>query len=187
MAPLLLPLLALLMAAAGFYWLGTWAKTTVVVLVRHAESGESASGDPDLSGAGERRVAQLGGLLEELLAGRKVDYLYAADTRRAQQTAAPIANEFRLPINLLASSDWSGIAARIQREHRGKTVVVVGYASTLPGVINQLSGQDFAVRDDEFDAVYVVVMPSPGETRVLRVRYGAPTPGSSDAPRRGIK
>ena len=64
MAPLVLPLLALLMAAAGFYWLGTWAKTTVVVLVRHAEGGESASGDPDLSAAGERRVAQLGGLLE---------------------------------------------------------------------------------------------------------------------------
>jgi phosphohistidine phosphatase SixA len=174
MAPLLLPLLALLMAAAGFYWLGTWAKTTVVVLVRHAEAGEGSSGDPDLSAAGERRVADLGGMLDDLLAGRKVDYLYAADTRRSQQTAAPVANEFKLPINLLASSDWAGIAARIQREHRGKTVVVVGYATTLPGVVNQLSGQDIAMRDDEFDAVYVIVMPSPGETRLLRVRYGAP-------------
>ena len=75
MAPLLLPLLALLMAAAGFYWLGTWAKTTVVVLVRHAEAGDSASGDPDLSVAGERRVAALGSLLDDLLAGQTVDYL----------------------------------------------------------------------------------------------------------------
>ena len=32
------------------------------------------------------------------------------------------------------------------------------------------------MRDDEFDAIYVVVMPSPGETRVLRLRYGQPTP-----------
>ena len=83
---------------------------------------------------------------------------------------------FKLPINLLASSDWSGLAARIQRAHRGKTVVVVGYATTLPGVVNQLSGQDIAMRDDEFDVVYVVVMPSPGETRVLRFRYGTPRP-----------
>ena len=176
MAPLLFPLLALLMAGAGVYWLGTWAKTTVVILVRHAEAGESASGDPDLSTMGEKRVAPLGTLLADLLADRNVDYLYAADTRRAQQTAAPIANQFKLPINVLASSDWSGIAARIRREHRGKTVVIVGYASTLPGVINQLSGHELAMGEDEFDAVYLVVIPSPGETRVLRVRYGSSNP-----------
>jgi phosphohistidine phosphatase SixA len=174
MAPLLFPLLALLMAAAGVYWLGTWAKTTVVVLVRHAEAGQSASGDPDLSPAGEKRVAPLGTLLADLLVDRNVDVLYAADTRRSQQTAAPVANQFRLPINVLTSSDWSGLASRIRREHRGKTVVVVGYATTLPGVINQLSGQVLAMRDDEYDAMYVVVMASPGESRLLRLRYGVP-------------
>jgi broad specificity phosphatase PhoE len=111
-------------------------------------------------------------VLDTLLVDRKVDYLYAADTRRAQQTAAPVADQFRLPINVLASSDWSGLASRIRRDHRGKTVVVVGYASTLPGVVNQLSGSQIAMRDDEFDSVYVVVMPSPGETRLFRVSYG---------------
>ncbi len=176
MAPLLIPLLGMVMAAAGVYWLGSWARTTMVVLVRHAEAGESKSGDPDLSPAGEKRVAALGALINDLLADRKVDYLYAADTRRAQQTAAPVANEFKLPINVIASSDWSGLASRIKREHRGKTVVVVGYSTTLPGVISQLSGSDYAMRDDEYDAIYVVVMPSPGETRVLRFRYGTPTP-----------
>ena len=171
MAPLLLPLLALVLAVAGFYLLGAWAKTTVVVLVRHAEAGEGATGDPDLSTAGESRVA----LLDDLFVDRRVDVLYAADTRRAQQTAAPVANQFRLPINLLASSDWSGLAARIRREHRGRTVVVVGYASTVPGVIGHLSGHELAMRDDEFDAVYVVTVPSPGEPHVLRLRYGRPT------------
>jgi len=183
MAPLLFPLLAVLMAAGGFYWLGTWAKTTVVVLVRHAEAGQSASGDPDLNAAGEKRAGALGTVLDELLVDRKVDYLYAADTRRAQQTAAPVANQFRLPINVLASSDWSNLASRIRRDHRGQTVVVVGYASTLPGVVNQLSGSQIAMRDDEFDSVYVVVMPSPGEKRVFRVRYGTPA-ATSSAPRK---
>jgi broad specificity phosphatase PhoE len=151
------------------------------VLVRHAEAGEDSSGDPDLSPAGERRIVALGGVLDDLLVDRKVDYLYASDTRRAQQTAAPIANQFRLPINVLASSDWSRLAARIRREHRGKTVVVVGYATTLPGVINQLSGHELAMRDDEFDSIYVVVLPSPGETRVFRLRYGAPSGSSIDS------
>lgn len=172
LAPLLIPMLGVLAAGAGIYWIGTWARTTVVVLVRHAEALTSTNGDPDLSPAGEKRVAGLGELLADVLGERKVDYLYAADTRRAQQTAAPVANQFKLPINLLASSDWAGLAGRIKREHRGKTVAVVGYATTLPMVLSQLSGSSVAMADDEFDSIYVVVMPSPGETRVFRLRYG---------------
>jgi hypothetical protein len=30
------------------------------------------------------------------------------------------------------------------------------------------------MRDDEYDAMYVVVMASPGESRLLRLRYGVP-------------
>ena len=179
LAPLLIPMLGLLAAGAGIYWIGTWARTTVVVLVRHAEAGTGTTGDPDLSPAGEKRVAGLGELLADVLAPAKVDYLYAADTRRAQQTAAPIANQFKLPINLLSSSDWAGVAGRIKREHRGKTVVVVGYATTLPTVLSQLSGSSVPMAEDEFDSIYVVVMPSPGETRVLRLRYGESAAGKS--------
>jgi broad specificity phosphatase PhoE len=180
LAPLLSPMLGLLAAGAGIYWIGTWARTTVVVLVRHAESGTSATGDPDLSPAGEARVARLGELLADVVGDQQVDYLYAADTRRAQQTAAPIANQFKLPVNVLASSDWAGIAGRIRRDHRGKTVVVVGYATTLPVVMSQLGGGSIAMPDAEYDAIYVVVIPSPGETRVFRLRYGdrAPVPAA---------
>jgi broad specificity phosphatase PhoE len=179
LAPLLIPMLGLLAAGAGIYWIGTWARTTVVVLVRHAESATSTNGDPDLSPAGERRVAGLGEMLADVLGPEKVDYLYAADTRRAQQTAAPIANQFKLPINLLASSDWAAVAGRIKREHRGKTVVVVGYAATLPVVLSQLSGGSVAMAEDEFDSIYVVVIPSPGETRVFRLRYGETSSGKA--------
>ncbi len=174
LAPLLIPMLGVLAAGAGIYWIGTWARTTVVVLVRHAEAAPGTTGDPDLSAAGEKRVAGLGEVLADVLGDRKVDYLYAADTRRSQQTAAPVANQFKLPINLLAGSDWDGLAGRIRREHRGKTVVVVGYAATLPTVIRQLSGSSVAMAEDEYDSIYVVVRPSPGETRVFRLRYGAP-------------
>lgn len=181
LAPLLIPMLGLLAAGAGIYWIGTWARTTVVVLVRHAEPAASNNGDPDLSAAGEARAAELGGTLADFLGPAKVDYLYAADTRRAQQTAAPVANQFKLPINLLSSSDWEGLAGRIKREHRGKTVVVVGYATTLPMVLNQLSGGSVAMAEDEFDSIYVVVIPSPGETRVFRLGYGQPHGGKATA------
>jgi len=171
-APLLVPLLFVLAAGAGIFWIGTWARTTVVVLVRHAEAATDPSGDPDLSPAGEARVRGLGEYLAGVLAAGKVDYLYAGDTRRAEQTAAPIANQFQLPINLLAPSDWDGLASRIKREHRGKTVVVVGYSSTIPGVVSRLSATNVAMAGDEYDSIYVVVIPSPGSARMFRLHYG---------------
>ena len=174
LAPLLVPLLAVLAAGAGIFWLGTRAQTTVVILVRHAETDPVTSGDPDLSKAGEARVRGLGDYLASVLSGAKVDYLYAADTRRAQQTAAPIANQFKLPVNLLASSDWAGLASRIKRDHRGKTVAVVGYASTIPAVLSELSATSVALAENEYDSIFLVVIPSPGPTRVFKLSYGPP-------------
>ena len=180
LAPLLLPMLGLMAAAAGLYWIRAWDRTTTIVLLRHAEAAEPA-GDPELSKAGARRAALLGEVIADLLPHQRVDYLYAADTRRAQQTAAPIANQFQLPINVLTGSDWPRLAERLASEHRGRTVVVVGYASTLPAVIEGLSGRGVAVGSSEHDAIFVVVRPSSGEPRVLRLRYGEPTPRSADA------
>jgi phosphohistidine phosphatase SixA len=181
LAPLLVPLLVVISAGLGIFWLGTWSKTTVVVLVRHAETAKSATGDPDLSPEGERRAAGLGAFLADALPGRSVDHLYAADTHRAQQTAASVANQFKLPINLLAPSDWAGLASRIRHEHRGDTVVVIGYASTLPGVLNQLSATKLALDEGDFGSVFVVVVPTPGQPRVVRLHYGdiPPEPPSS--------
>lgn len=180
--PLLLPLVAVIVVAAGTVALSNWVRTTVVVMVRHAEASSSSSGDPELSPIGERRAAQLGAFLADALPGRTVDHLYAADTRRAQQTAASVANEFKLPINLLAGSDWPGLASRIRREHRGETVVIVGYASTLPGVLGQLSASQLAIEADDFGSVFVVVMPSPGQPRTVRLRYGErPPPIAAEA------
>lgn len=182
--PLLLPIavaaLVVLAAGAGIYWLESQARTTVVVLVRHGEPAAAESADPDLSRAGEQRVAGLGRDLEQVLAGRVVDHIYAADTRRSQQTAAPVANQFRLPINLLAASDWEDLPRRIRRQHRGETVVVVGYAGTLPEVVRTLSGIDVAIEPEEYDTLFIVALPSPGEARLFKLRYGqASWPGEA--------
>ena len=57
LVPLLVPLLAVLVAGLGVIWLSSWVRTTVVILVRHAEAATATTGDPDLSPAGERRAA----------------------------------------------------------------------------------------------------------------------------------
>ncbi|MFO1407312.1 MAG: phosphoglycerate mutase family protein [Steroidobacteraceae bacterium] len=181
-APILVPLLVLLAAAAGVFWLGTWARTTVVIVVRHAEPAATPAGDPDLSPAGAARAELLGEFLEGVLGGDKVDYLYSGDARRAEQTAAPIANRFGLPVNLLAPSDWEGLASRIRSEHRGRTVVVVGYDSTVPNLVSQLAGSHSSATQASADAIHLIVIPSPGNTRVFTLRYGAPS-RSAPAPK----
>ncbi len=172
LVPLIVPLLVVLVAGLGVVWLSSWARTTVVVLVRHAEPAAGTSGDPELSPAGERRAALLGRFLADALPGGQVDHLYAADTRRAQQTAASVANQFKLPINLLATSDWPGLVSRMRRDHRGDTVVVVGYASTMPGLLSQLSASRITLEPGDFGSIFVVVIPSPGQPRTVRLRYG---------------
>ena len=83
-----------------------------------------------------------------------------------------MANQFKLPINLLGSSDWAGLASRIRRDHRGATVVVVGYAGNLQSLAKQLGGATVTVEEDDFGSIFVVVLPSPGQPKLLRVRYG---------------
>ena len=174
LAPILLPLLALVAAGAGVFWLGTSARTTVVIVLKHAEPATEPRGDPDLSPAGEARAAGLGDFLADALAGGRVDYLYAGDTRRAQQTALPIANRFGLPVNLLAPGEWEGLASRLRSDHRGRTVVVVGYDSTVPNLVAQLAGEGGRVSEAADGVAYVVVIPSPGSTRLFQLRYGTP-------------
>jgi len=184
---MMVPLLFVLFAGAGIIWIGTWARTTVVILVRHAEASTVPLEDPDLSPAGEARVRGLGEYIASLLAGGKVDYLYSGDTRRAEQTAAPIANEFQLPVNLLAASDWDGLASRIKDEHRGKTIVVVGYSSTIPGVLSRLSATNVAMASDDYDSIYLVVMPSPGSVRLFKLRYGSQPLAGPEPGRKTVK
>jgi broad specificity phosphatase PhoE len=172
LAPLLLPLLALLAAGVALLALSLWTRTTVVILVRHAEAASSQTSDPDLSPAGESRARRLGPFLEDALPVGTVDHLYAADTRRAQQTAASVANQFKLPINLLGGSDWAGLASRIKRDHRGATVVVVGYQASLQALAGQLAGSAITLEEGDFGSILVVVLPSPGQPQVLRLRYG---------------
>jgi len=181
LAPLLLPLLALLAAGVALFALSLWTRTTVVILVRHAEAASSQTGDPDLSPAGESRARRLGPYLQDALPVGTVDHLYAADTRRSQQTAASVANQFKLPINLLGSSDWNGLASRIKREHRGATVVVVGFSATLQSLASQLAGTAITLDDGDHASILVVVLPSPGQPQVLRLRYGD-GPATSRAP-----
>jgi len=186
LAPVLAPLLVLLVAGATVFALSLRASTTVIILVRHAESAVSETGDPDLSPAGEARARRLGPFLEDALAGSAVEYLYSADLRRSQQTAASVANQFKVPINLLGNADWPRLAKRVLDEHRGSTVAVVGGTAQLQGLARRLGGAPLAIDEADHSVVVVVTLPSLGDPRLMKLHYG-PVPEPRPAGDKGSR
>ena len=94
------------------------------------------------------------------------------NTRRSQQTAAPLAAQVHLTAITLPAADIAGTAARLLREHRGGTVLFVGHSNTLPQLIRELSGaQVESIPEDDFGEIYVLSVARFGRATELRMKY----------------
>jgi len=169
--PLLLPVLGFIALAAVVAWFVDARATTVVIVVRHAETEETADGDPALSIVGRERAARLVRVLHEAKPVRGIDAVYASELRRTQQTATPLAETSGLPVNVVPADTWSSLPGRIRRQHHGENVVVVGNASTVPGLVEALVGETVTIADDEYDAMFIVFLPQLAHARVLKLHY----------------
>jgi hypothetical protein len=63
--------------AIGLAWFFESQATTTIIFVRHAEKAATPAGDPGLSPAGERRVAELARQLVDADVIRGVDAIYS--------------------------------------------------------------------------------------------------------------
>lgn len=147
---------------------------TTVLLVRHAERD-----DGSLNEAGLERAEQLARVA--LKAG--VTAVYTTDTERTRGTARPVADALDLePLiyQVSSSEEISEFAARLQRDHRGEVVLVVGHNPTVPRTIEALGGNaadcSVGTRYDEFDDLCIVTIYAPGQVKVLNLQYGKPSP-----------
>jgi hypothetical protein len=48
---------------------------------------------------------------------------------------------------------------------------VVGNSNTVPEIIEALSGEKVTLREDEYDAMFVVFVPQIAKTKVVRLRF----------------
>ncbi len=147
-------------------------ETTTVVLVRHAEKELSTIDDPPLAPDGELRAERLSLLLGKVSGIGRLEAIYVSDTRRSQQTAAPLATRMRLEPIVVPGSDVAGLAKRVMHDHRGGAVLIVGHSNTVPDIIKRISGLRVPpIADDEFDNIYVVSVPTLGKASLLRLEY----------------
>jgi broad specificity phosphatase PhoE len=129
-------------------------------LVRHAE--KDPGDDPGLSAAGSARALRLA----ELLAGQSIERVYVTATRRARDTAAPLAARFGLPVEIYDPKKLAELATTLRE--RKETVLVVGHSNTTDELAVLLGGESAGpMPDEEYDRLYRVDL-TDGSTVVRR-------------------
>jgi broad specificity phosphatase PhoE len=146
---------------------------TLVVAVRHAEKDPGGGGDPSLSEAGRARAAAL----SDSLAGAGVGAILVSPTRRARETAAPLAEKTKVEPQAVPLA--GGVEAHVQglakevRSHAGGTVLVVGHSNTVPSLLRALgadAGPDLA--DDAYGDLFLLTLCEGAKARLVRARFG---------------
>lgn len=155
---------------------GEESRITTLFLVRHAEKVSDGSADPDLTAAGAERADELAYILGHV----DLDAVYSTPYSRTKQTVLPTAKQRNLEVRLYNPGD-PDFLRRVLQQHSGGAVLIVGHSNTIPSLANELTGRpDFSDLDDGiYDNLFVASVQAEGKTVVLRMRFGARTPGKS--------
>ena len=161
-----LALAALLTIAASAAWAAE--APTTVLLVRHAEKAKGEGRDPALTARGTARAQALARALGPV----PVAAIYSTPFKRTQATAAPTAAAKGLSVQVTPAERGfpKALAERILREHRGRTVLVVGHSNTLGPTLAALdAGPTFTLDESEFGDLFVATVPARGPGSVVRL------------------
>jgi broad specificity phosphatase PhoE len=154
------------------------AQSTTVILVRHSEradSQERPQTDPELSEAGKVRAAKLA----EFLKDAGVAAIYSTQYIRTRTSAEPVAKMAGVQVTVLPFAGGNSLipytdslATRILRDHRGKTVLVVGHNTTTAQMVKALGGPLLpAIPETDFDNMYVVQVAPDGKASFIRAKF----------------
>lgn len=139
-----------------------------IYLVRHAE--KQTGENPSLTPEGMRRAETLAALLAD--AG--MTHIHSTDYKRTLETAAPVAKQTGLKVQIYDPSDLDAFAEQLIAT---KGVhLVVGHSNTTPQLVTALGGDPGTEIDEqsEYDRLYVISVGQNGvESRLDRygVRY----------------
>lgn len=148
---------------------GKVADTTVIV-VRHAEKASNER-DPVLSDKGQVRAE----LLAHMFGQTPIDAIFTTQYLRTRETAEPLAAARNLKAIALDATDSyiAELAARIRESHRGDTIVIVGHSNTVPPILAALGvANPAAIRDEEYDHLYILTIRGDDTVHLLPLRYG---------------
>ena len=90
-----------------------------------------------------------------MLRDKGIKAVFATDTRRAQQTGAPLAARLGMEVTTYDPDDTPSLVKAIAAA--GGPVLVVGHSNTVPDLVAAFGGaKPPAIADDEYETIYVV-------------------------------
>lgn len=155
----------LLAALAALIAVPAFAQPTVYVM-RHLEKAEG--NDPALSPLGARNAARL----PAVLGATPPTTIYVSTTRRALETALPLAASLRLAPKTYDPRDTAALIARVRAE--SGTVLIVGHSNTVPEIVAALGGTRPAdIPETQFGDIWRVDR----DGTTTHIRIDQPQPG----------
>lgn len=158
--------------------LAACSPATRLYFVRHAEKSALPAGDPDLSAAGRARAEVLAGLLRD----KGIRAIHVTDTRRARQTAEPLAALTGLPLTAYAGDTVHRFLFHLLEADR--SALVVGHSNTVLEMLRELGLRPAreSLSDADYDGLWLVLQKEKegrgGYRLYLRERtYGTRTAG----------
>lgn len=152
-----------MLAVLVFFAMGqpAMAADTMVIVVRHAEKAADDPKDPTLSEPGQARARKLAMVLKDA----HVSAVYATQYKRTMLTALPTATQSGVSVQVRdatkenAGTYTADLLKEIQKQHRGKTVLVVGHSNTVTEIVKHLTGVDIVpIGENEFDRLYLITL-----------------------------
>jgi broad specificity phosphatase PhoE len=101
-------------------------------VMRHLQKGEGQ--DPSLSSEGHSNALRLIGFF----AKDPPAAIYVSSTKRALETAGPLASKLAVTVRTYDPRDTAGLVARAKAETG--TVLIVGHSNTVPEIVARLGG-----------------------------------------------
>ena len=125
----LLPLIV-----SGCAYMAPLQPAATFYVMRHLNTPEGVS-DPDLTPEGQRQAERLGNWFPGI---EPPVTIFVSTTRRAQQTAAPLAARLGITPKLYDPADTPGLIAEVLKEPA--PVLIVGHSNTVPDIVQALGG-----------------------------------------------
>jgi 2,3-bisphosphoglycerate-dependent phosphoglycerate mutase len=142
-----------------------------IILIRHAEradTGMTASNDPELSAVGRERAERLVKLVGKFRPGA----FYSTNFKRTRETVEPLAKKRNKKVQIYDPAKPQDLISAIN-SNKTKRFVIVGHSNTIPGLANLLTGKDLFknLQESEYSVVWVIKMRQGKVTKVELLDY----------------
>ena len=167
-----MPLAFLALAIVIAIWLIDARNSSLIVIVRHAETATASGAQSSLSVAGQTRAQNLLMQLQQAKPGRGVDAIYVGEGDANQQTAAPMAQQMGLAINVVPAADWSNLAGLISRNHAGEVVVVIADQAEVKALLARYTNAaSYRWDEQDYGSLFIIAKSELSKAAVLHLRY----------------